>query len=115
MSLFEERVGHAVTYLHNHRADLTSDFQEFYGNHDCESLIERSKDAFTRVGEHILNSDPTEWTFELFESLSSPSSELNNGSPVASYMLVFRGRDGSFSIYIGITHVSVGRRYAYPS
>jgi hypothetical protein len=55
--------------------------KEFYRNH-CEPLIERSKDAFTHVGEHILNSDPAEWTFEFLESLSS--TDLNDGLPVAA-------------------------------
>jgi hypothetical protein len=103
MSLFEKRVSHAVAYLHNHRADFTSDFKTFYGNHDCDLLIARSQDAFTLVGETVLNSDPAEWTHDFLDTLASDVSELRKGGPNLAYLLIWLCRDGSLAVYGGCT------------
>jgi hypothetical protein len=39
MPLFEDRVEHAVKYLHRHRSDTTKNFTAFYNNHDCDLLV----------------------------------------------------------------------------
>jgi hypothetical protein len=83
MSLFEKRVSHAVTYLHNHRADFTSDF--------------------TLVGETVLNSDPAEWTHDFLDTLASDVSELRKGGPNLAYLLIWLCRDGSLAVYGGCT------------
>jgi hypothetical protein len=60
MSLALERVAHAVKYLHAHRNDFTADFKQFCRAHDCDSLVHRSQDSLTRVGEELLDTTPSE-------------------------------------------------------
>jgi hypothetical protein len=111
MSLSDERIAHAVTYLHGHRKEFTSDFAKFYGNHDCHSLIASSQDALTRVGKELLNTTPSEWIFEFLESLTSRGSDLRASSKACVYILIWMYRDGSAAAYASCTHVGVETRY----
>jgi hypothetical protein len=75
------RVAHAVKYLHAYRNDFTAAFKQFYGAHDCDSLVVRSQDSLTRVGEELLNTSPSGWTFEFLESLASQKNDHQARSP----------------------------------
>lgn len=108
MSLAHERVAHAVKYLRAHRKDFTPDFANFYGAHNCESLVIRTQDALTRVGEELLGTTPIDWTFEFVESLASSGTKFGAVTNTAcSYLLVFKCRDGSLAAYGGCTHVGL--------
>lgn len=99
MELFEERVAHAVSYLHAHRADFVKEFGEFYGNYECDQVLNRSLEAFTSVGEAIFRLDPADWSFELLKDFAVNLEDVRSGSPTLVYLMIFETKDLGLAVY----------------
>lgn len=97
--IFEQRVAYIVSHLHRHRAEFVKEFTTFYGNYECDQLIDRSLEAFTRVGEEILRLDPADWTYDLLNDLTIDLESADENGKALVYLMIFETHDLGLAVY----------------
>lgn len=107
--LLGERVAHAVKFLHRHRDEFVKEFTEFYGNYECDQLVERSMDCLTRAGEEILRMNPVDWTFDFLQSFAVNLDNIDALGKTVVYLMIFETKVPGLAVYARSTRDTEAR------